>query len=527
MLAAGFGALLVYRERRALNALAAIALLFVAVEPRVLGDAGFQLSFGAVGLILGVGIPLVDRWIAPYRRAMTDVWNTDRDLHLTIDAAARRVRLRYLLEPFTALSPLNRERTTVVLLALPKLACAAAALALVSAVLQVGLAAPLALHFQRISAGGLLVNVVVMPLLGLLVPAGLLGLAAGWPPALLPAVELARTLAALAGGAAHGLGWDWRTPQPPPWLVGAAALSWVAVAIALDRRRGRLTAFGAAGAAFALIAWHPFPPDVPRGRLELTAIDVGQAEALHVGLPDGSSLLVDAGGFPDYGSESDSTFDVGEAVISPYLWSRSIQELRALTLTHADSDHISGAPAVLRNFRVAELWLAAGLEDEALQETLAVAAERGTRVVRKRAGETQEIAGVRLAVLNDGSSEGAKRNNRSLVLLASYGETDMLLTGDVERRAERALLSRLPSSRGGVLKVAHHGSRTSTDPAVVERFRPALAVVSAGADNGFHHPHPETLETLRHAGVQLLSTAELGCLTVWSDGRRLRAEKCR
>lgn len=528
MLAAAFGALLVYRERRALNALAGIALLFIALEPATLTDAGFQLSFGAVGLILGVGLPLIERWIEPRRRAMADLWNTDRDLHAPLDVAERRVRLRYALEPFVALSPLERKKTTAVLLALPKLACGAAALALVSAVLQIGLAAPLAMHFQRLSAAGVLVNILVMPLLALLVPAGLLGLAVGWPPALLPAAALARSLAELAAWAANGLAWDWRVPPPPLWLAAAATLSWIAVAVALHRRRGRLAAGGFAGATFLAVALHPFPPEVARGRLELTAIDVGQAEALHVGLPDGSSILIDAGGFPGYGSDAEATFDIGEAVVAPYLWSRSIRKLRALAITHADSDHISGAPAVLRNFPVDELWLAAGLDDEALAETLGAAADQGTRIVRKRVDEVDRIAGVEIAVLNDGRARAAEaRNNRSLVLLASYGETDILLTGDIERSGERALIDRLPASRGGVLKVAHHGSRTSTDPAVVARFRPALAVVSAGVDNGFHHPHPETLETLRRAHVTLLSTAEMGCLTVWSDGRRLRAGECR
>ena len=526
MLAAAFGALLVYRQRRALNALAAIAVLFVAVEPKVLGDAGFQLSFGAAGLILGVGIPLVELWIEPVRRDLRDLWNVDRDLHASISSAERRVRLRYAIEPLVVLSPLGREKTTAVLLLAPRLLAAAAALALVSAVLQTGLAAPLATHFQRLSMGGLLVNVLVMPLLGLLVPAGLLGLAAGWPPALLPAVGLARLLAELAAAGSEGLGWDWRVPPPPLWLTGAAALSWVVVAIALARGRARLASFGFAAAVFLAVAVHPFPPCVEEGRLELTAIDVGQAEALHVGLPDGSSLLVDAGGFPDYGGDSESTFDIGEAVISPYLWSRSIRRLRALALTHGDSDHISGAPAVLRNFRVDELWLADGLEDEALGDVLAVAAERGTRVVRKRAGESDEIAGVRIETLNDARAAEASSNDRSLVLLATYGATDLLLTGDVERAAERTLLDRLPASRAGVLKVAHHGSRTSTDPAVVGRFRPALAVISAGANNGFHHPHAETLETLRREHARVLSTADLGCLTVWSDGRRLQADEC-
>ena len=297
----------------------------------------------------------------------------------------------------------------------------------------------------------------------------------------------------LVGWAASG----WRRAAGPRWLGSAAAL-----------------------AVFAVVAWHPFPAQIEQGKLELTAIDVGQGEALLLGLPDGTAALVDAGGAARFG-EAVSTFDVGEEVVSPYLWSRSIRRLRALAVTHPDADHLGGAEAILRNFDVEELWLGRGTFDEEYADLIALARERGVPVVRLGAGDVRELGEVSFRVLSPGMELDLNRNDLSLAMVARYGAHEVLLAGDLEEIGESLAAQGLSAIDGEVLKVSHHGSRTSSTRELLGRFRPEVAVVSAGPDNLYGHPHAETLERLRGAGAMVLRTDRRGAVTVLTDGQRI------
>lgn len=527
MLGVFAAASLLFRLRRAINALCAVALGFLAVDPESLFEPGFQLSFGAVAAIVCLAVPLLSTSVTSRARAARDLSNRELDLHLEPVDAARRVELRRRYSIFSGATGIPLSVWTT----LDRGYWAAVSTVMVSAVLLVALAAPSASHFQRVAAASPVANLFALPLIALLVPFGFLALALNSVTVMRAAVWLAARLVEAARlGAESNL--DLRVPQPPVWLALAAfaSLLWCWRAFGCGSRY-RWWSAASALATFALILAHPFAPRLDPDRLELTSIDVGQGEALLLVAPsdDGEPevLLVDAGGMPSYGAGGWIDFDVGEQVVSPYLWSRSIRRLRALAITHPDSDHLGGGAAILNNFRVEELWLGDDGQDEDYAELLAAAQSRGTSVRRFRAGEQATLGRASLEFLSPDRPLLEAGNDRSLAVLARFGDQSILLTGDLEAQGELRLLSRLERLSGGLLKVGHHGSRTSTTESLLDRFRPAIAVISAGYENLHGHPSQKVLERLEDAGTVTLRTDREGTVTVLTDGRRLAVETYR
>ena len=521
---------LVYRKRAAFNAVAGAAFCFLLYEPDLLYDAGFQMSFLAVGLIAGIAVPVLEMTVEPYRRALIDIWNEERDLHVEPEVAQRRVSLRMVLKPLQSISGLRKPVLGFLVCGPLRALTWLAALCLVSLVVQVGLALPMAAHFHRVTWSGVLANVWVVPLLFVAVPAGLLGLLADSALVLDVALAASQTIVEVVTWHAERMPVDFRTPPPPVWLAAAFGAALGLLAISLGRREARNRRLASAGLVMGLlvlIVWHPFPHEYSPGRLELTAIDVGQGEALLLVLPDGKTVMVDGGGFPDYGRSVRSSFDIGEHVVSPYLWSRSIQKLDVLAVSHSDADHAGGVPALLRNFSVGELWLARDRLRGEYSGLERLARQRGAAIVELRRDDRRIVGGVEFEVLGPpvaGYRPGGRQitsNDSSLVLQALFGEHRFLLTGDVEERGELELLGANGARRVDVLKVAHHGSRTSSHQAFLERLRPTFGLISAGFRNTYRHPHEQVLNRLAGSGVTVLRTDLDGASTVSSDGWRL------
>ncbi len=146
---------------------------------------------------------------------------------------------------------------------------------------------------------------------------------------------------------------------PPFWLAALFAVALIAAALRGSTWWGRTTAWAAAAVALGVIVVHPFAPVVLPHNFELAAIDVGQGDSLLAAFPDGKLMLIDAGGIPSFGRAHKSNIDIGEDVVSPYLWSRSVKRLDVVAMTHAHEDHMGGMSAVLKNFRPKELCLPA------------------------------------------------------------------------------------------------------------------------------------------------------------------------
>jgi competence protein ComEC len=267
-------------------------------------------------------------------------------------------------------------------------------------------------------------------------------------------------------------------------------------------------------AGFVLVVWPP-KPVLARDALSFTAVDVGQGDSEVVTTPEGKVMVVDAGG--PVGSEEQaraSTFDVGESVVSPMLWRDRIRRVDVLAITHAHSDHIGGAMAVLRNFHPREVWISVDATAAMLQELLAEAGREGIPVRRLRAGDAVTLGGVQVAVESPaaGYRAGAEvSNDDSLVLRLHYGNASVLMEGDAEHASEEAMV-RAGLAPVTLLKVGHHGSNTSTGAAFLEQVRPQCAVISCGRGNAFGHPRMPVLERLQAMGVKTSRTDTMGAV---------------
>jgi len=276
-----------------------------------------------------------------------------------------------------------------------------------------------------------------------------------------------------------------------------------------------------------LMIWHPFPPAVTRGALEITAIDVGQGDSIFVAMPGGKLMLLDGGGIATFGKHVRTNLNIGEDVVSPYLWSRSIRSLNVVVLSHAHDDHIGGLPAVLENFHVKELWTGATPDSPAWTALRRKAEDLGVKIIPLTQGRQFDYSGVRFEVLAPAAGyvpASAPRNNDSLVLRLTYGQRSAILSGDVERQVESELVAENLVRHTDVLKVAHHGSKTSTTEPFLEAVHPAFAVISAGFENLSGHPNADVLDRLQAAKIEVFRTDQLGAITIRTDGRRIEIQ---
>jgi competence protein ComEC len=312
-------------------------------------------------------------------------------------------------------------------------------------------------------------------------------------------------------------------PRPTPAALAVIAIT-VACAWATESRRRRVLALLGGGAAWALCEAVAIRAGAPHGLLRISVLDVGQGDASLVDLPDGSALLVDGGGFVG------SPVDTGVRVLLPVLRARRRSALAAAVLSHPHPDHFGGLVSTLPAVSVGALWDSGQGEDQGAGPAYAalLAGLRARRVPVLRpadlCGAPRAFGGATVEVLapcpSFAKDEGA--NDNSLVLRITYGRRRALLVGDAEHAAEEALAHRYGEAlRADLLKVGHHGSRTSTSAAFLDLVSPEVATISCGVRNRFGHPHPNTLATLAHKGVTTLRTDRGGEIVWETDGERV------
>ncbi len=461
-----FAGRLLWKDVHLLNTLGLSAMAILAVDPFAIRDLGFTLTYAATLSILLFAGPLL----------------------------RRLPRLPLKLSEILALS--------------------------VSA--QMGVLPLVAVAFHRIALSGLLLNFLDIPLVSLIMAAGYIyfplsflgegvARAAAAPLRLLLGIFL-RSLHLLDGVPAL----SFRVPGPPAWAClgyTAALASLLAVRAPRPLRR----AAGGGLAVFSLLLVI-LPLPARSSGLRLTFIDVGQGDSALVQLPGSGTMLIDGGGL------AAGTFDVGENIVSPVLWAKGLRKVGTLVLTHAHPDHRGGLAAVARNFSIGEFWTTAPPLRDAAAEALDAALGKTARW-SLAAGAKREIGGVTFEVLWPGADFGGGpggENDRSLVLRIVYGETSFLLAGDIGGAAEDVLLQAGRTLRSTVLKVAHHGSRSSSTSAFLEAVKPEVAVLSVGRGNAYGLPDAAVVDRLARVGARLFRTDLHGAVEVVSDGRRIR-----
>ncbi len=475
------GAGLVERDSALMNAVALAGLGLLAFRPADLWDPGFQLSFAATAGIAHLAPPLFD-WLG-----RLEAWPGRPGIPVSERGAPRWL---------------------------------AAGLA-VSVAAQAAVAPLMLLHFNQLSLIGVAANLAVVPLAGLATTLGMLalGLQALHDWLATPVWSVLWAGLVLQRAAA------WAAAQAPMALVHLpappllAALAWYGALALAPRvaasRPARWLAPGLLVLALALSSWPWVRPG--DGRLRVVFLDVGQGDAALVELPDGPRLLVDAG------SGGPGRLDVGARVLSPYLWNRAIRRLDAVAATHPDLDHAGGLAAVLRHFRVGEVWDAAGADALGTVATRSTLAGVPRRVLAT--GDRVRLGEALVTVLGPDGAAAASRNEASLVLRLDWRGVSVLLTGDLGAEGERRLLAGGAPLRALVLKVGHHGSRFASSGEFLRAVSPRVAVVSVGGRNPFGHPSPAALERLGAAGARVYRTDRDGAVIVEADGSTLRVTR--
>ena len=539
-----------FRRVDLLNTVALAALAILIWRPSALADSSFDLSFVAAGVIAGLAVPWMERSSAPYRDGLRHLGDVTRDNAHPPKVAQFRIEMRAAARWLAAHLPTRLAPRAGSLLAAPvRAGLRLWEIIVLSAVIQWGMSPLLAQDFHRVSLAGPLSNIPAVILTGLIVPLGFLTLAATFVWARLAAV-LARAVASCTSLLLGTVEWfsrlprvSYRIPEPPVWLIvvffALFAILAAAARVAVSRRSGRIArrqlappvapvewaSAVALAALTVLVASHPFPPRLERGKLEATVLDVGQGDSIFAAFPDGRTMLIDGGGLS--GSERVGGYrsgtDVGEEVISPYLWSRGLKRLDVVALTHAHHDHLDGLYSILENFRVGELWIGRDEVTPAFKSLLAEARSRGIPIVHKMRGDVFTAGNTTGEVVwpTDISLVRTASNDDSLVLRLSDARVRFLLAGDIEQHVEEQLVGERTPLTADFLKVPHHGSKTSSTDAFLAAVDPRVAAVSVGESNAFGQPAESVVERYDARGVRLLRTDRDGAITAITDGRNL------
>jgi competence protein ComEC len=558
----------VFRQTSQLNSLGAAVILLLLWRPSDLFDQSFQLTMLSVTALFGVCFPLLEKleeigswkpsvptpvppfcakwliilaetlfwdeqkWTIEKRKNIWDGRLFKSDLAKTIGKFGLQAMLRYVFAGI-----------------------------IVSLIIQLWLTSKMVTDFHRFAWSGLLLNLVVgllMAVLSLLALLALLmtqlsSLAAAplvWLAEITnwlmvrsidPLMELGLASIRLPvySGWMRAIYWLYYIPLIflAIWVNKWNPFEAISVAKTIWQKQTFLPAMLSGFAVlFSLIIFHPYSAPKPDGRLKIDFLDVGQGDSVLLTMPDGTTLLVDGGGrisnrkMIKYNGEIEifepDTRTIGESVVCEFLWEKGIDKVDYLLATHADADHIDGLNDVAKNFNVKGVFIGTMPENDEdfvkLSETLKKNNLPTTQILR---GNEFELGGAKIKVVfpeRDESKRFKSSNNNSIVLVISFGERKILLTGDIEKEAEASILNE--NLAVDMVKVPHHGSRTSSTAEFIAATKAHYAIISVGRHSQFGHPHLEVIERWKQSGAKILTTGQKGTITFSTDGKDLQLE---
>jgi len=533
---------MILRRADPVNILVAAALILLAIEPDWLFDTGFQLSFLSVMAIATNAATAVNTFLKPLWKPLLHCGDQAR---LFLEPGFWNQKGRYLRTRCEILIEAIADSRFAPARKIAVYGCrmvataglAGGSMVLVTVVVQLWLEPILACSFNRLCWISPLANLVIVPLSSFALACGIAATLLVDVPLIGPSmIDFAGQTATLLLSCANRitmipLAWE-RCPTPSVFSVVTAVLPLSVWSLVGWRRLWIPFTYTAALLACLSIGSVPligglFPGDSddpwPEGTplLVFTFLDVGEGDSTVITFPDKRIWLVDAGGLRQVPREDGSSpFDIGEAVVSRYLWHRWISRVDRLIVTHPDIDHAGGVPAVMNNFEIGRIHSPSPGPNRIIVKIFEIASEKLVDTGIVYAGMTEQLGPVTVTTLNPPAvSTGNANNDDSIVLRFSFNRFSAILMADLEKKREALLASEPVELKSLLLKVAHHGSRWSTSDLFLERVQPTWAVVSVGR-NPFGHPSEETLGRLARRGVRTFLTPDQGAVSVQTDGFR-------
>ncbi len=551
----------IYRKSSLLNALGFCALVLLSWRPSELFDPSFQLTFVSVAAIVGVAFPLIEKlrsagsWqptaetpfppnVPNWLRSCCEtlywregVWKIESGRQIWSASLFKSPYLKW---------PKSFDPRKLVVFIFEGI--------LVSIIAQAWLLPLLIVYFHRVSVASVLLNLWVGIFIALesfsAIAAVVLSSVSGLFG--LPLIKLTELLnSALLSVPGIFVHMNWASFRLPaytgpmkaiylvyflPLLVLAySAYKWEPFAI--DRQADKstldnLSVYAASALGFALLAvivFHPLSAPFADGKLHVDLLDVGQGDSALVTFPGGETLLIDGGGKIKYReNDTDEQFqpdtrNIGEAVVSEFLWAKGYSRIDHILATHADADHIQGLVDVAKNFSIGSAFFGRMPEsDPDFAELADVLRRRGVVAETIARGDVLKFGDVSVEVLYPrpiADPNAVSDNNHSVVLRIIFGARSILLTGDIERQAEMELISSGGTLVADLIKVPHHGSRTSSTQDFINAVGAKYAVISVGRSSAFGHPHKDVVDRWKAEGANVMTTGERGTISVSTDGR--------